>query len=77
MTTENNEILPIITQRTLAGSGDSYVITIPKEWLKQKNLGKGDKVILVANGNLTVYKDEPEIRKKLRCAFKQEELEDS
>lgn len=66
--------LPIITRRTLTSSGDSTVIAIPTEWLKQRGLQRGDSVILIANGNLTVHKDEPEICKKLSEQLKVEEL---
>lgn len=58
--TENQE-LPIVTHRMLVASGGSVVVTIPPEWLKQNNLQAGDRVILVANGHLTVLKDNPQI----------------
>jgi len=57
--------LPIIARRTLIGSGGSVMIALPSEWLKQKGLGQGDKVVLVANGNLTVFKEDPELIQKL------------
>lgn len=50
-------------------NGDSLVIAIPTEWLKEKGLAKGDSVVLVANGNLTIHKDDPELRKKLSEAM--------
>ena len=58
----NKELeLPIIARRTLIGNGGSVMIALPAEWLKQKGLEQGDKVILVANGNLSVYRDDPKI----------------
>ena len=60
-----NVELPIIIKRTLVANGDSLMISIPPEWLKQNNLQKGDSVILVANGNLTIHVDNPEIRNML------------
>ena len=53
--------LPIIARRTLVANGDSIMVSIPAEWLKQKDLKKGDTVILVANGNLTIHQDNPEV----------------
>ncbi len=64
--TENIVNLPIVTHRTLAASGGSVVVTIPTEWLKQNNLKAGDTVILVANGHLTVIKDNPNIINQIK-----------
>ena len=62
--------LPIITKRTLNLSGDSLVVSLPREWIRQKGLKKGDKVILIANGDLTVHKDNQELVKKLSESLK-------
>ena len=64
METKNVE-LPIILKRTLVANGDYLMISVPPEWLKQNNLQKGDSVILVANGNLTIHVDNREIRSTL------------
>ena len=58
--------LPIVTHRTLVASGGSIMVTIPQEWLKQNDLKAGDKVILVANGHLTVHKDNQELINKIK-----------
>ncbi|HLC33120.1 MAG TPA: AbrB/MazE/SpoVT family DNA-binding domain-containing protein [Candidatus Nanoarchaeia archaeon] len=63
--TETQE-MPIVTHRTLVASGGSVVVTIPPEWLKQNNLQAGDRVLLVANGHLTVLKDNPELVNQIK-----------
>jgi len=67
-----NSGLPIIVRRRLSISGASLVISIPKEWLDEKGLTQGDKVILVANGDLTIHKDDPSVVKELSAKLRQE-----
>ncbi|MCX6709320.1 MAG: AbrB/MazE/SpoVT family DNA-binding domain-containing protein [Candidatus Woesearchaeota archaeon] len=64
--TENPNELPFVAHRTLVANGGSIVVTIPPEWLKQNDLKAGDRVILVANGHLTVLKDNPEFISRMK-----------
>ncbi|MBS3115651.1 AbrB/MazE/SpoVT family DNA-binding domain-containing protein [Candidatus Woesearchaeota archaeon] len=46
-------------------SGDSVTVAIPTEWLKQNELKKGDEIILIANGKITISKETPELIRDL------------
>ena len=45
---------PMATTRKIIQIGNSFGITIPKEWLDQHHLVKGDMVPIVANNILKV-----------------------
>ena len=57
---------PIVKRGKLMKVGSSVVVAIPSEWLNDKKLEAGEEIIIVANGNLTIMKNENEINEKLR-----------
>ncbi len=46
--------------------GSSVVVSVPREWLNEKGLEAGQEIILVANGNLTIMKNDSDANEKLR-----------
>ncbi len=54
--------MPIKTERTLFKVGqDSYAVTLPKAWVSYNHLRHGDKVEIIANGEVIVrVKTDPE-----------------
>lgn len=46
-------------------AGDSTVVVVPTEWLKQHGLKKGDNVILVANSSLKILPESKEVIQEL------------
>lgn len=56
---------PIVKQGKLMKVGSSIVIAVPPEWLEDKKLEAGQDIIIVANGNLTIMKNDTENRNKL------------
>ncbi|MBS3138148.1 hypothetical protein J4207_00415 [Candidatus Woesearchaeota archaeon] len=63
------EELPFVARRKLISAGGSVLIALPAEWLKQKDLKKGDSVILVANGNLQIFKDNPDVVRNIKSSL--------
>lgn len=57
--------LPVVVRRKLIGTGDSTVVVVPNEWLRQHGLKKGDSVILVANSSLKILPESKELVKEL------------
>jgi len=57
---------PIVKKGKLMKLGSSVVVAVPSEWLKDKDLEAGKEIVIVANGNLTIMKNENEINEKLR-----------
>lgn len=61
--------IPKIEKRKLITSGNSIVLTVPKDWIEENKLKAGDEVLMVSNGDLTFTKIEEhkieELRKKL------------
>jgi antitoxin component of MazEF toxin-antitoxin module len=48
--------VPIVEKRKLVASGASVMLVVPKQWLEENKLDKGDEVLMVANGDLTFKK---------------------
>ena len=46
--------MPIIEHRRIYAAGHSLAITLPKGWLAYFKIKAGDKVQVVANGDLTI-----------------------
>jgi hypothetical protein len=47
--------MPTLTKRTLIRFGENgLVITIPEAWVDYNHLKDGDRVALIANGDLTI-----------------------
>ncbi len=48
--------MPTLTKRTLIKFGDNgLVLTIPKAWIDYYHLEPGDKLEVIANGELTIH----------------------
>ena len=62
------KILPVIERRQLVSSGGSIVVAVPKEWLEQHSLKKGDGVLVVANGSLKIIPDDRAFIERLHKA---------
>lgn len=58
--------IPIVEKRKLVASGSSVMLVVPKQWLEENNLARGDEVLMVANGNLTFQKITEENVTKIR-----------
>lgn len=57
---------PSISLRKLIDFGESYGVTIPKDWVKAKELKKGDKLVVITNDRLTIStSDDKEFKEKL------------
>lgn len=48
--------IPIVEKRKLVASGASVMLVVPKQWLEENGLEKGDEVLMVANGDLMFRK---------------------
>lgn len=48
--------VPIVEKRKLVASGSSVMLVVPKQWLEENKLDKGDEVLMVANGDLVFKK---------------------
>ena len=48
--------IPIVEKRKLVASGASVMLVVPKQWLEENDLEKGDEVLMVANGDLMFRK---------------------
>ena len=57
---------PIVKRGKLMKLGSSVVVAIPSEWLKNKGLEAGKEIVIVANGNLTIMKNDDEVNQNLR-----------
>lgn len=57
---------PIVKKGKIMRLGSSAVVAIPSEWLKNKGLEIGKEIVIVANGNLTIMKNDNKINEKLR-----------
>lgn len=51
---------PIIEKRKLVASGASIVLSLPRKWIEENGLKIGDEVIVVANGDLQLMKNNQE-----------------
>lgn len=51
---------PSVEKRKLVKSGASVVISLPKKWLQENGLGIDDEVIVIANGDLQLMKNNKE-----------------
>jgi len=51
---------PIVEKRKLVASGASIVLSLPKKWIEENGLSIGDEVIVVANGDLQLMKNNKE-----------------
>lgn len=60
------EHAPIVEKRKLVASGSSVILVVPKQWLEENDLEKGDEVLMVANGDLTFKKMTKENVDKIR-----------
>lgn len=51
----NNLVLPIDMKRKLIKQRDSYTVTLPKDWISEKNLKPGDEIELeIEDGKVTI-----------------------
>lgn len=57
---------PIVKKGKLMKLGSSVVVAVPSEWLSDRGLEAGKEIVIVANGNLTIMKNEKEVNEKLR-----------
>jgi antitoxin component of MazEF toxin-antitoxin module len=60
------EHTPIVEKRRLVASGSSVMLVVPKQWLEENGLDKGDDILMVANGDLTFKKMTKENVDKIR-----------
>tara|TARA_Y100000034_G_C6817787_1_gene368068 strand:+ start:466 stop:672 length:207 start_codon:yes stop_codon:yes gene_type:complete len=60
------QTVPRIEKRKLIISGNSVVLTVPKDWLIENELKAGDNVLMIANGDLTFSKIDQEKIENLR-----------
>jgi antitoxin component of MazEF toxin-antitoxin module len=58
--------VPIVEKRKLVASGASVMLVVPKQWLEENQLDKGDEVLMVANGDLCFKKMTKENVDKIR-----------
>jgi len=58
--------IPKIEKRKLMTSGNSVVLTVPREWMEENKLKAGDEVLMIANGNLVFSKMDSEMVKSLK-----------
>ena len=58
--------VPIVEKRKLVASGASVMLVVPKQWLEENGLDRGDEVLMVANGDLTFKKMTKENVDKIR-----------
>ncbi|MGA2130297.1 MAG: AbrB/MazE/SpoVT family DNA-binding domain-containing protein [Candidatus Pacearchaeota archaeon] len=58
--------VPIVEKRKLVASGSSVMLVVPKQWLEENGLDKGDEVLMVANGDLSFKKMTKENVDKIR-----------
>lgn len=57
-----DRLMPILVERTLFKIGEGgFAITLPKAWIRYNKLKAGDKVEVVANGEIVVRI--PEVKK--------------
>jgi len=56
---------PSVEEKKLLKVGSSVVITLPQEWLKENNVGAGDKVIMSVNGNIEIMRNDENKIKEL------------
>lgn len=55
-----------VEKRKLTSSGSSIVLTVPKEWIEENNLGAGQEVIMVMNGSLNFMPVTDDNMRKIR-----------
>ena len=48
--------VPMVEKKKLIASGASVMLVVPKQWLEENKLDKGDEVLMIANGSLTFQK---------------------
>ena len=58
--------VPMVEKKKLIASGASVMLVVPKQWLEENGLNKGDEVLMVANGDLTFKKITKENVDKIR-----------
>lgn len=59
--------MPTKQERTLIDMNQgSYVVCLPKPWLKYYGIKPGDKLVLIANGELTIRPKNKRTRKGSR-----------
>ncbi len=57
---------PIVEKRKLLTSGTSIMVAVPRQWLEEQGLEKGDEVLMIANGELRFLKANEENITKIR-----------
>lgn len=46
--------MPIVVERSLFKIGGGFAVTLPKGWVRCNNLKPGDKVVVIANKEVTI-----------------------
>jgi AbrB family looped-hinge helix DNA binding protein len=58
--------MPTLTERSVIDMGQgSYIITLPKAWVRYWNIKPGDKLEVIASGKLTIR---PKRMKKIKSS---------
>jgi bifunctional DNA-binding transcriptional regulator/antitoxin component of YhaV-PrlF toxin-antitoxin module len=63
--------MPGLSERTVIDLGQgSYVVCLPKAWLRYYGLGPGDKVEVISNGEITIRPKRKGQRSRVKCKIK-------
>lgn len=46
--------MPVLVERSLFKIGGGFAVTLPKAWVRRNNLKPGDRVVVVANKEVTI-----------------------